>query len=1064
MKTIVPLLVLFALLVAAPFATMAQTTFFSDNFTGGSTINSGTPTAPTATAASYETISSSTWSPPGSVTAHDLRFGIPDAGGGNIAEIQALFATNAVALTEPGDYIQLTVVFTNFAGIFCAGTPITAVSFGLYDSGQVLPLAGGLNGTEGDGSTASGGAQGWKGYVAEVSTSSSSPHYRLMTRPVQTGTANNNQDLVTQGSSTKSYSGGSTLASGTPLAIASTNEVYTDVLTITLNGTGILGITNNLYSGSDASGTLLTQVGSVASGSTFLTGGFDGLAMGFYKKADTSDSNVLDIASITVSGSVTVISTPPTITLQPVPVTVPTNGSCAFFVNANGFNTTYQWHRNGTNLDDGGNISIVSAADGSSSLLVISPAGTNDVLSDTNGYYVTVSGAGGYSTNSVTNSLTLVPATNLIWNDIVNTTWDLNRTANWQDTNGNPAVFNFGDPVTFDDTGFGGPVSLSGGYLSAASVTVNSTYAYNFPASGSGSFAGPGYLLYEGSGQLTLGNVNTYSGGTIISNASAHLLLQNYNGLGTGPVTLVSGDPMKGLELAQAGSSSSGVNGDIVVAGDFTIQVDASGSYAAVFLGNFSGTAGKTLTLVPTSVNTVTNDRIRVYGDNTVFDANLALNSPLLTFAPYNSGGSQTYNGVISGAGGVEQKGSLTYFNGANTYQGGLSLSQGSVGFGVSTVGSPGAITSGPLGTGSLILFDDSTSAHPSSKATVLATGDARTIANAIEYPSSTNDMTLIIGGSNALTFTGDITLNGDDAYYPPYYTTRTFQADNTALTTFSGVISDQTNGVSAGYGLTKTGSGVLALTNTDTYTGPTTVSAGTLQVNGQLDAASAVTVSSWATLSGSGTINGPVTVNQGGALAPGAAPISTLTLNGGLTLSGSLKVRVFRGSVGSPPPIISDQAIVSGALTNAGVGIVTVTNLGAALQEGDTFFLFNKALTNGAAMTVTGAGVSWQNNLAVDGTITVQSVTTVPTTSAHVTDFRLVNGNAVIDATNGEAGGTYYLLESTNVTTPLSQWQAVATNVVSTNGVSGAFQFIGTNVVGSGNGQQFYILSNTNN
>jgi hypothetical protein len=91
-------------------------------------------------------------------------------------------------------------------------------------------------------------------------------------------------------------------------------------------------------------------------------------------------------------------------------------------------------------------------------------------------------------------------------------------------------------------------------------------------------------------------------------------------------------------------------------------------------------------------------------------------------------------------------------------------------------------------------------------------------------------------------------------------------------------------------------------------------------------------------------------------------------------------------------------------------------------------------------------------------------TVVLVPTNTVSITQFSLVNGNAVISGTNGLSGGTYYLLASTNLTKPFSQWTAVATNVVNTNGVNGAFTFIGTNVVSPGAGQQFYILSNTNN
>ena len=91
--------------------------------------------------------------------------------------------------------------------------------------------------------------------------------------------------------------------------------------------------------------------------------------------------------------------------------------------------------------------------------------------------------------------------------------------------------------------------------------------------------------------------------------------------------------------------------------------------------------------------------------------------------------------------------------------------------------------------------------------------------------------------------------------------------------------------------------------------------------------------------------------------------------------------------------------------------------------------------------------------------TVTVISGTLIPTNTPSITSFSLVNTNVVITATNGQTGGTYYLLSSTNVALPRSQWTPVATNVAgSTN-----FTFIGTNVLTPGSGPQFYILSNTN-
>jgi len=117
----------------------------------------------------------------------------------------------------------------------------------------------------------------------------------------------------------------------------------------------------------------------------------------------------MDISSIVVSGKSTPVTTPPSIDVQPSPVSVPVGGSASFNVVATGFGVTYQWHRFGTNLANGGSISGAT-----SSTLVISPVSAADVASGVNGYYVTVSGTGGFTTNSTTNALSLRTATNLV--------------------------------------------------------------------------------------------------------------------------------------------------------------------------------------------------------------------------------------------------------------------------------------------------------------------------------------------------------------------------------------------------------------------------------------------------------------------------------------------------------------------------------------------------------------------------------------------------------------------------------------------------------------------------
>jgi autotransporter-associated beta strand protein len=951
MKNSLPLF-LAALSVAALQSSQAAT-FFTEDFAHGSTLNQP-PVNPTATSTSYEVISSKSWSPAPSLTSGDLKFGIAATTSGTI-EVQALFTNSPIALVVEGDYVEMTITFTNTGGLL---TGAGALGFGLYNSGHVFPVSGGLNGTAVSSQTANatGGVQNWAGYVGQLGFSGSNS--RIMTRAAQTGTDNRNQDLVTSGSGTLSYGTPSAVtvgtASTTPSLTLTNGQAYTEDLIITLSSSNTLYITNTFYSGPTATGTPLSQFGAEATGA-LLASQFDALAIGWRETGN--QTTTMDISSIRVTGQTTPVTSPPSIDVQPSPVSVPVGGSAAFNVQATGFGVTYQWHRYGTNLTNGGNISGAT-----SSTLVISPVSAADVASGVNGYYVIVSGTGGFTTNSVTNSLTLRTAVNLVWagSDSV---WDLATTADWLN-GGNASVFNLGDNVTFDDTGIGSlTVNLSNNYLSAASVTVNSSFDYVM--GGSGNFAGLGKLDYIGGGHFRINNANSYSGGTLISNATAYLVLNNYNGLGTGPVRLAQAGGQ--MEIIPAGSASVGINGDVIVADDFTISYDASSAFGAVLLGNLSGTSGKTLTINYNNTASTAQSRFRIYGVNTVYNGDLNLNEIRIVWSCYEGSGSQIYNGIISGSGMLIQRGAgTTILNGANTYSGGTTPTAGVLALGIDTAG---AVDSGPIGVGPLLLAPEAPNLTGSGN--VQAFGGARAIANALQYQSGTNNYTLQVSGTNALTFSGPVSLNGNDGLGTP--TNRFFQIANTALTTLSGVISDN----SLGYGLVKTGNGTLALSNIETYTGPTLITNGTLQVNRQLGSG-AVTVATNATLAGTGSINGPVTVLAGGILAPGNS-VGTLTVNNNVSLAGNLAIEVNKSI--SPA---SDNVVVSGNLNNTGSGTVSVTNLGPALVQGDTFTLFSKPLVNGSSLTVTGANVIWTNKLAMDGTIAVATV--ISTTPTNIT------------------------------------------------------------------------------
>ena len=173
--------------------------------------------------------------------------------------------------------------------------------------------------------------------------------------------------------------------------------------------------------------------------------------------------------------------------------------------------------------------------------------------------------------------------------------------------------------------------------------------------------------------------------------------------------------------------------------------------------------------------------------------------------------------------------------------------------------------------------------------------------------------------------------------------------------------------------GLVKTGPGTWTLPLASTYTGPTTVNAGTLLVTGAISTG-AVTVNTGGTLGGTGTVGGPVTVQSGGALAPGANGIGTLTLSGSLTLLPGSVLRLELDRAAST----RDQLAVTGALTLGGT--LELTNLNGTFAAGDSFALITAGSRSGAFTATTlpalPSTLEWDTStLATDGTIRVRAL-----------------------------------------------------------------------------------------
>jgi rhamnogalacturonan endolyase len=243
------------------------------------------------------------------------------------------------------------------------------------------------------------------------------------------------------------------------------------------------------------------------------------------------------------------------------------------------------------------------------------------------------------------------------------------------------------------------------------------------------------------------------------------------------------------------------------------------------------------------------------------------------------------------------------------------------------------------------------------------------------------------------------------------------------ANTEFAGVIKDGTVGTVA---LVKTGSGVLTLTGTNTYSAGTTISGGMLLVNnatGSGSGAGSVTVASGGTLGGTGTISGAVIVNSGATFAPGN-PLGTMTISNNLTVSaGSTTFAQVQHS-----PLTNDATKVSGTLTEGGT--LNVTNIGAtAFTAGDSFKLFNAAGFYGAfagfVLPSLTTNLSWNTDrLNVDGSIWVVSAT-----PPNINRASLSGNNLILSGTGGTPNWYYYALSSTNLAVPVAQWPRIATN-----------------------------------
>lgn len=315
---------------------------------------------------------------------------------------------------------------------------------------------------------------------------------------------------------------------------------------------------------------------------------------------------------------------------------------------------------------------------------------------------------------------------------------------------------------------------------------------------------------------------------------------------------------------------------------------------------------------------------------------------------------------------------------------------------------------------GGTLIFSRSTSMGNSSKnltvrpgATLQLHRTSEFIINVLDKVLSMTNATFAVEG-NGLTnnqFAGPVTLSDSNLI---------------ALPSATGLI--LTGPIDGTGSATIAGPGTLVISGIAGYTGGTTVNGAVLQVDGTLGAsAQTLTISSPTTIAGNGTINYPVTIPSGSTLSPGAhssvsEPGTTL---GGLSINNSLVEQPGCNNVFEINKDLGTNDVVNVLTSVTLAGTLTVNNVGTLpYAPGDSFKLVNAASYSGGFATIVpatpGLGLIWvTNNLNVNGTLGVAVLPTpvplrVHSASSLVTSSINVIFSAELDPNTAQNPANY--------------------------------------------------------